>query len=279
MMRTAISPQPTFARRRFLSGLAALAAASCLTLGAHAALADSRDQERQIGQQVYQDLANKHQIITSSAYYPVLRKVGARLSDATQPHWYPLNFVIVKGSQANAFSVPGGWVYVNEGLLKSAGNEEELAGVLGHEIGHLQLGHVMTRIHQAQNYNLIGGILSIFIRNPNVAGIAGFALNYSYLNFNRQQEYQADHQGVINAARAGYNPYGTIWFFRRLEKLYGNAGFEQYVQDHPATSDRIARIESFFHSEPATFGRWHDTMPPSNGLATSGAGTALSINQ
>ncbi len=262
-----------------LGGIAAMAAAFAMSGQTGPALADSHDQERQIGQQVYNDLRNKRQIIDDSPYYPVLRTVGRRISDAAQPHWYPLNFIIVKGKQANAFSVPGGYVYVNEALLHAAANQDELAAVLGHETGHLVLGHVMNRINQAQKFSLIGAIAGIFIRNPNVANIANFALNYGYLNFNRSQEYQADHEGVILAAAAGFNPWGEVWFFRKLEKLYGNAGFEQYVQDHPAASDRIARIESFMRSDPAHFARWHDAMLISNGLATSGSGTHLVLDQ
>lgn len=259
---------------------AALTAAAALAGAVTPAFADAHDQERQIGQQVYNDLRNKNQIIDQSPYYPVLRAVGKRISDAAAPHWYPLNFIIVKGTQANAFSVPGGNVYVNEALLKTAANEDELAGVLGHETGHLVLGHVMDRIHKAQQYNLIGGILGIFVHSQGQAMMLNFLANYSFLNFNRAQEYQADHEGAILSARAGYNPWGEVWFFNKLEKLYGNAGFEQYVQDHPSSSDRISRLRGFIQSDPGQFGRYHDVMPASKALRTSdGSGTHLVITQ
>lgn len=267
-------------RKELIAGMSATAVAAALPAAVSPALADAHSQERQIGQQVYNDLRKKGQIIDESPYYPVLREVGARISAAAAPHWYAMNFVVVKGNRANAFSVPGGWVYVNEALLSKADNQDELANVLGHETGHIVLGHVMNRIRQAQTANIIGGILGLFIKSAGQANLVNILGNYAFLNFSRQQEYQADEEGVRLAAGAGYNPWGTIWFFRKLEKLYGNAGFEQYVQDHPATSDRVGKIEALFRREPATFARFDATMPAPSGLAKSfGSDARISLVQ
>jgi len=268
------TPSAGLSRRCLLCGAGALVALYALPGGALPAAADAHDQERQIGQQVYSDLRSKNQILDASPYYPVLRKIGANISQAAAPHWYPMNFIVVKGSQANAFSVPGGNIYVNEALLHDSENEEELASVLGHETGHLVLGHVMDRLHKAQTANIVGTILGLFIHNQNTAVAVNMLGNYAFLNFSRAQEYQADHEGVILAAKANYNPWGMVWFFRKLEKLYGSSGFEQYVQDHPATADRINRISTFFQSDPAQFGRFADTMTSTAGLATSSGSDA-----
>lgn len=264
-------------RRTWICGTCALAGLATVSTVTGPAWADAHDQERQIGQQVYNQLRSQNQILDTSPYYPALRAVGDKIAAINQPRWYPQNWIIVKGSQANAFSVPGGNIYVNEALLKAAENNEELASVLGHETGHLVLGHVMDRIHKAQTANLVANILSLFIHNQGTFNLVNFLGNYAFLNFSRAQEYQADHEGVILANRAGYNPYGMIWFFQKLEKLYGNAGFEQYVQDHPATSDRIARIEQFFQSDPAQFGKWHNKMTSTSGIAQSSGSDAKLI--
>lgn len=273
---------PTFSRKSWLCGVCALGATVAAPPFAEVALADDHAQEIDIGRQVYADQRKQGLVIDASPYYPVLRAVGARISQAAQPHWWPMTFVIVKGQQANAFSVPGGWVYVNEGLLQHAGNEDELANVVGHETGHIVLGHVMNRLRQAQRLNLLFTLASLFVHTQGQAtvfNLAQFGANYGFLNFDRQQEYQADHEGVILAARANYNPWGMIWFFRTLIKLYGNAGgFEAYVQDHPPTKDRIARIEQFFQANPQLFARWHDVAHSTSGLPTSGSNTRLIIN-
>jgi predicted Zn-dependent protease len=269
-------------RKAWICGVCAAGAAVAAPPFASVALADEHSQEIDIGRQVYQDQRKQGLVLDASPYYPVLRSVGERISQAAQPHWWKMTFVIVKGKQANAFSVPGGWVYVNEGLLSHAENEDDLANVVGHETGHIVLGHVMNRLKQAQNLNLLFTLASLFVHTQgqaNVFNLAQFGANYGFLNFSRQQEYQADHEGVILAARASYNPWGMVWFFRILEKLYGDAGgFEQYVQDHPPTKDRIARIEQFFQSDPQEFGRWHDVAHSTSGLPTSGVNARLIVN-
>lgn len=256
-------------RRTWICGVCAAGAAASLPAFEQPVLADEA-QERGIGQQVYADQRKQGQVVDQSGYYTVLREVGANISKAAQPHWWPMNFVIVKGTQPNAFSTPGGWVFVNEALLKYAASNDELANVVGHETGHIVLGHVMNRIRQAQNLNLLFTIGSIFARSQgaaNALGVAELGANYGYLNFSRQQEYQADHEGVILASKAHYNPYGMLWFFRTLEKISGNSsGFEQYVQDHPATPDRITRLQQFFNSDPGQFGRWKDNKTITSGL-------------
>jgi beta-barrel assembly-enhancing protease len=267
---------PRVSRRCLLCGAGAFVALAALD-GRLPAAADQHDQERQIGAQVYNQLRSQNQILDTSSYYPILRSIGEKISAAAQPHWYTMNFIVVKGAQANAFSVPGGNIYVNEALLKNAENEDELANVLGHETGHLVLGHVMDRLHKAQTANVIGNILSIFIRNADTATIVNMLGSYAFLNFSRAQEYQADHEGVILSSTAKYNPWGMIWFFRKLDKLYGDAGFEQYVEDHPSTNDRIKRIEGFFASDSAQFGAFKDQMTSTAGLATSNGSDAKLI--
>ncbi|MBV8082263.1 MAG: M48 family metalloprotease [Candidatus Eremiobacteraeota bacterium] len=279
MSERAHTPGSRLTRRCFLGCLRGVAlSASALAALPDIAAADDHAQERGIGQQVYQDQRKQGLIIDTSPYYDVLREVGGRISDAAAPHWYTMNWVIVKGTQANAFSVPGGWVYVNEALLRQAESREELASVLGHETGHLVLGHVMNRITQQQNIGLLFALGSLFVHTQGAAeayNLAQLGAGYGFLNFDRQQEYQADHEGVILANKAHYDPWGMIWFFRRLEKLYGDAGFEQYVQDHPSTNDRVARIESFFASQPQTFAHWSSTMVAHSGLPLGNTNSRL----
>ena len=266
-------------RADLLRGLGAttLAASAAFAMPAVAA-ADAHDQERQIGQQVYNDQRSKGLIIDDSPYYSTLRAVGGKIAGVNEPRWYNQNFLIVKGTSANAFSVPGGNIYVTETLLTQAENDEELANVLGHETGHLVLGHVMDRIHKAQTAQIVGGLLGIFIHSQGAYDLVNIIGSYAFLNYSRSQEYQADHEGVILAGKAGYNPWGMVWFFQKLEKLYGNAGFEQYVEDHPATNDRIGRIEDFFKSDPTQFGKWQNKMTSTTGLAKSTTDTKLIYN-
>lgn len=238
----------------------------------NAVRADEHSDEVTLGRQVYEDLLAKDQVVRDSPYRAILAKVGARVSRAAGKQWFTEHFIVVKGNQANAFAAPGGFVFVNEGLLRGVDDVDELANVLGHETAHLVLGHLSARQTIKKRADVITRIGKLFAktqRAQNTFDAATQTANYSFLNFSRQQEYAADEKGVSIAAAAGYNPWGTVWFLRELERIGGDAGFEQYVQQHPSLADRIERIERYLRDHHQTFGRWSPTMPAGNGLPSS----------
>jgi predicted Zn-dependent protease len=248
-----------------------LLSALILALLSVPALADQHSDDETMGRQVYGDLRAKNQIVDDSPYARVLQHVGARISAAAQPHWFAEKFYVIRGNQLNAFAAPGGYVFVNEGLLREVDDVDELANVLGHETAHLVLGHVSARVRQEQRKDVIFKLSHMLVKqgsqtSQNTYDIATGAANYTFLNFTRQQEYAADREGAWLAARAGYNPWGSVWFFREAERLQGDSGFEQYVQQHPSTNDRITALETYFKKNPQAFGRYSSKMPPGTGL-------------
>lgn len=246
-----------------------------------AAPPENQDQERQLGQSLYQDLEAKGQIVDHSPYYAVLRAIGERISKAAAPHWFTMNFIIITGNQPNAFSAPGGNVYVTEGLLRSVDNQDELANVIGHETGHLVLGHIWDRLTQAQHVSVFKNITNVFAHNQgsqNTVNAANAVASYSFLNFTRQQEYAADQEGLKLAAKAGFNPWGTVWFFQTMETMYGDAGFEQYVQQHPSTKDRIARVQATIDGDRRTYGKWSAKLSDTSGLPLDRSNDALVLH-
>jgi predicted Zn-dependent protease len=236
------------------------------------AASDEHAQETAVSKKIYDDLQSQGQIVTDSVYSSALATVGKKISAAAQPHWFKEQFVIVKGNQANAFATPGGIVFVNEGLLRAAENMDELANVLGHETAHLTLGHLTAREKTSNATTTVGKLgqwLSPYAPNKmsqNALDVASLSARYTFLNYSRQQEFAADQAGAVIAAKAGYNPWGTVWFFNEAERIEGDAGFEQYVQQHPSIKDRIARVEQYFADNPDTFGHWSDHMTSTSGL-------------
>ncbi|HLI95616.1 MAG TPA: M48 family metalloprotease [Candidatus Baltobacteraceae bacterium] len=233
--------------------------------------ADQHADDAAMGRQVYNDLRSKDQIVSNSPYNHVLQQVGRRIAAAAGRQWYVERFYVIRGNQMNAFSAPGGYVFVNEGLLRNVDNADELANVLGHETAHLVLGHVGARAQQQKRRNLVYNIGHFFTKTAsqgaqNTFNAATQAGNYTFLGFTRDQEYQADQTGAMLAMRAGYDPWGAIWFFQETERMYGDAGYEQYVQQHPSTKDRIARLERYFAANPRTFGRWPRRLTNRSGL-------------
>jgi predicted Zn-dependent protease len=236
------------------------------------ASADQRDDLR-LGQSVFDDIRAKHQLVTDSPYDPILQRTGARISRAAAPHWWTERFYIVRGNQMNAFSAPGGYVFVNEGLLRSVDGVAELANVLGHETAHIVLGHLTAQAKQTQMrhdiFAKVGGLFGHSGNSPSsqyTLDAAQLASNYTFLNYTRQQEYEADQRGAQLAAEAGFDPWGSIWFAREVQRLEGDAGYEAYVQHHPSMSDRIKHLQAFLKAHPATFARWSSTPPAGTGL-------------
>ncbi|MBV8595542.1 MAG: M48 family metalloprotease [Candidatus Eremiobacteraeota bacterium] len=265
-------------RRRARRAIALAVAAAAVVSWAGSTLADDHTQDMQIGNQVYADMLSKGLIVQQSPFYQALRATGVRIDKAASPHWFTTQFIIIQGNSVNAFSAPDGRIYVNVGLLRSADNADELAAVLGHEMGHLVLGHVVARTQTQAHMNAFSQFMQKFVHSKgaeNTYTAATIVGQYGFLNFTRSQEYAADQKGVDLAARAGYNPWGSVWFFQEIEKLYGDAGFEQYVQEHPSTTNRIERIESYIKSQPKKFGHFSPTLRDTSGLPMSQKGDTL----
>lgn len=254
-------------RSAFLGCLACAAAGSQLATARPAAALD----EREIGRQVYNDLRDSGDLLFDSPYYEHLNEVGSLISATVGKRYeYPIGFYIVKGDSANAFSVPGGSIYVNEPLLRMASNRDELGGVLGHESGHMIEHHVAKRYAKLQTMSVIATVGTILtsIVVPGVGGViasnaADYASNMAIAgvdaNVSRHIESQADHVGADIVAETGVlNPWGMIWFFEKMTKEYG-PGQNYWLMNHPLDSTRITGLKEHFKQNPQLFAKFKDT--------------------
>jgi Zn-dependent protease with chaperone function len=154
-------------------------------------------------------------------------------------------FKIIDTDDINAFSLPGGFIYVNFGLLNFVNSDDELAGVMSHEMGHVERRHVVTLPAKAQAISILVGLLSIFsIFAYRFGGLIGSAALYK---ISRQDELQADQYGLMLMSRAGYDPNAMVSFMQRLEKEYGAGGnvLEKYFEDHPDPNARVSHLEGY----------------------------------
>ncbi|MBV9102462.1 MAG: M48 family metalloprotease [Candidatus Eremiobacteraeota bacterium] len=225
--------------------------------------------EGQIGREVFLDLRDGGDLLFDSPYYEHLNEVGEIVAMAVRPRYpYPIRYYVVKGDSANAFSVPGGNIYVNEPLLKLVKNRDELGGVLGHETGHMVLHHVARSIKNSETAGILGTIGSIaaqILLGPIGAIPANYALDIATsaqdLNLSRHIEAQADEEGArILASTNSLNPYGMIWFFETMKRVYGSHG-AYWEQSHPFDDQRITDLLNEFKKDPATFGKFKSTKP------------------
>jgi len=246
-----------------------------LALGVASASAASADPtEDQIGAQVYQQLAQKGEILNSSPYYNVLNPIARQIKTVADPQYdRPFRFILVHETQPNAFSVPGGNVYVTDSLMRFVKNREELAGVLCHETSHTIHHDVVNNMRKDQNVSLAAGVLEILTGGRGLSNaVIGLGANATALNFSRAVETAADLKGADTCAEAGFNPWGMVWLFQQFQAS-GNGGTMEMLSDHPRDDHRIADLERHFRANPALFGSfspeiatgtplWTQTPPP-----------------
>src|SRR5438128_886267 len=230
----------------FAAGCGSLGGASSVTL----------DQEWQLGQQLAAQVESQVQLVRDPQAVAYVRMVGERIHAVTPLANGPFDFEIINDPSVNAFSLPGGHVYINTGLIAQADKVDMLAGVMAHEISHVVARHALKQVEQQQEISTIGAIL--LGQNPNVLAqlaaqiVAGGAM----ARFSRADEKQADDLGLDFVSRAGYDPHGMLEMFQKLLALDrgGSSAVARFFQDHPGTQDRINDITSRINAMGKTSG-------------------------
>lgn len=220
----------------------------------------SPQQDVEIGQQSAVEAERQLPILRDAEVENYINRIGQRLSANAGGPQFQYRFRVVNASDINAFALPGGYIYVNRGIIDNARNEGELAGVMAHEIAHVALRHgthQASKAYAAQaGLQILGGLLGGKVGN-NTAQIlntvGGIGLNALFLKYSRDLETQADIRGAQILAASGYTPADMVSFFHQLENV-DKSRKTSWLSDHPAPPDRIARIEKERQllREPAT---------------------------
>jgi predicted Zn-dependent protease len=236
---------------------------SLLTLGACAASTTrkvetavasalvSTDQENQIGLQLKTQLEQQEHVAYVADPFVVdyVRGVAEQViaqgqKDRPDVKWQ-VN-VIDDSKTVNAFATPGGFLYVYRGLLDTAQNDAELAGVMAHETGHVVARHAARSLVATYGLEAVSALATganpgLLTQLTSTIGSKGLLLIHS-----RADETEADEYGARYASQAGYDPHALITFFQRLEQSEGHTPrLLVYLSDHPATSDRIEHLQKF----------------------------------
>jgi predicted Zn-dependent protease len=193
-------------------------------------------QEVQLGQQIHQQLLSREfQVHNDPDLQQYITEIGQRLVGVSERPNLPYEFTLVRSPQVNAFATMGGFVYVTTGLLKSVDNEAQLAGVIGHEIGHITNRHV---VRQLQQLAVAQGISTLL-------GTDGSRLNAVVIELalrrprSREHELEADRSGLNYLLRSGYDARGLLEF---LAKLQGQGTPPTFLSTHPAPQTRIVAL-------------------------------------
>ena len=227
--------------KRILIGLAfAATTAGC---------AISTQQEVQMGTEYAQQINAQLPIVRDPEvvrYINVLGDSIAKLADSRNLDW---QFFVVNASEVNAFAVPGGYVYVNRGLIERAQRMDQLAGVLGHEIGHVVRRHSVQQMEKAQGANVgvtLACVLTGVCNNQATAAAINIGGTALFAKFSRDDEAEADAEGVKNVVRAGIDPRGIPEMFRILldERERSPSTVSSWFATHPLEEDRIRATDA-----------------------------------
>lgn len=237
------------------------AVACCLTaVGSASRLAaqsSNQDEEQQLGQEVFDELKAKGEIVESSPLYEVLKPIADSITRAAQSRYnHPFKFYLVHEAQPNAFATPGGNVYVVDSLLYFVKNTAELAGTLCHEVSHTIHHDTVTLMEERQKIaeREIGAAVLLGPSRAHILAIALLGKLHS-LGYSRDVESRADLTGSDVCAGAGYNPWGLVWLFQDFQ----NADLGQVPQllsDHPGNKNRVKTLQQHFRANPSVFGKF-----------------------
>jgi predicted Zn-dependent protease len=229
------------ASRRAACRLATLGAA--LTLAA-SACGVSEDQEVALGRRNAEEINAHLPLVRDAAVTAYVDSLGMAIARTTPRAELQWRFFVVNSPQVNAFALPGGFVYVNRGLIERAERLDELAGALGHEIGHVVRRHSVRQLEKQRGANVAVALGCTLTRlcEGDVARTAiqvgGAAL---FARYSREDEAEADSEAVVNVVRAGIDPRGIPSLFERLleERRTSPMRIEAFFASHPMEEDRI----------------------------------------
>jgi predicted Zn-dependent protease len=220
----------------------------CATLGINKGQMNiiSSDDEVKMGQEMSVEVAKEYELYNNATVTAYVQSVGdriARVSDRTDIAYH---IAVVKKDEVNAFTLPGGYVYLYTGLMNDADDEAELASVIAHEIGHVAARHATEQLTAQYGYELVAGI--VLGNDPNSAAkiIADMAATGGFLKYSRDDEFEADQLGAKYLDAGGYDPKGMVDLLEKLKSLESSepSKFETWLSTHPPTSERLARVEA-----------------------------------
>jgi len=219
----------------------------------------SAAQDVQLGKEAAAQIEKQVAVIDNRDLNEYVNRIGKKLAAQPEAGQFPYTFKVVYDKSINAFALPGGPAYVHTGLITSADNEAQLAGVLAHEIAHVALRHGTAQATKAQTLQLIAGLGGAALGGSGgmlgqLAQLGvGLGANSLLLKFSRGAESDADLLGARMMAKAGYDPVEMARFFEKLEAAEKTSGqsVAQFFSDHPSPGNRVKAVSAEVKMMPA----------------------------
>ncbi len=216
------------------------------------------EDEKKLGKEFYEKLNEQKLILKDQTLNDYVTKIGMLILAQTQKAPFDFRFFIVDSNAINAFATPGGYIYINKGLILAVDNEAELAGVIAHEIGHANARHIASIISKSQKLTMAtlaailagaflggGGETSAAIAAFSIAGSSSLTLKYM-----REHEEEADRLGLSYLTAAGYYPAAIIDFLKIMKQSeFISKSMPSYLMTHPGTDNRIIYMDALIATQ------------------------------
>ena len=201
----------------------------------------STEREVQMGRSISKQVAEQLKIAQDPLMTKRVKDIGKKIVAVCDRKDIDYEFDVIDDPEVNAFSLPGGFVYVNSGLVEKVANDDELAGVIGHEVGHIVARHSIKRLQGSQLSTLLMVLVSQAPSSGQVATAADAAITQLMLGYSREDEFLADQLGTRYLKKAGYNPQAMLTFLQTLQKIDKKRPLQPInsYKTHPYVPDRI----------------------------------------
>ncbi|MDP2767737.1 MAG: Maf and M48 domain-containing protein [Candidatus Methanoperedens sp.] len=211
----------------------------------------STDQEVQIGQSVNRQVEKELKFSSDPLQKKRVEDIGKKIAAISGRKEIDYYFQVLDDATVNAVSLPGGYVYVNSGLLDKVSSDDELACVLAHEIGHIVARHSIKKLQAMQSYSVLRLLVAVAPGTGEVGNAADIAFTQFLLGYSREDELLADQLGARYAKLAGYNPHGMITFLTKLQDINRRMPLAErsYFKSHPYVPDRIRVVKQELNEE------------------------------
>jgi predicted Zn-dependent protease len=205
----------------------------------------STDKEVQIGQSIVRQVEEEYKLVDDPLVQERVENIGKKIVEVCDRKDIDYHFKVLDDEEVNAVSLPGGFVYVNKGLIDKIANDDELAAVLAHEVGHIVARHSIKKLQAIMGYSILRILIAPIPQTGQVGNAADVAFTEIMLGYSREDELLADQLATRYAKLAGYSPHGMIDFLLRLQDINRRKPLrpKSYFKTHPYVLDRIRVVK------------------------------------
>lgn len=229
----------------FISLLSGCSTEYNIVTGEEEAYFYSTDKEVQMGRSIAKEVEKEYKLNDDPLIQKRVEDVGKKIAAVCDRKEIEYYFKVLDEEEVNAVSLPGGYVYINKGLIEKVDNDDELAGVIAHEVGHIAARHSIKKLQGMMGYSILRILAASVPQTAQAGSAADIAFTQLLIGYSREDELLADQLGARYAKLAGYDPHGMISFLKKLQEIDKRRPLREktYFKTHPYAPDRIRVVK------------------------------------